>query len=148
MTKVQVQMEISPWDKALLLLRAAVHAGPKPSDWRQSEWAVTKGNAKRLVDSIEQQLVESDIGVCVSLDVFDWTLLESELARFARNAKRPDAVELALLIRRRLLLDPKAGPIVETAEQIEKTQKALEKSERARERLKKKLDRLTLRARS
>lgn len=143
MSKAIVSMEIEPWPKALILLRSAVECGvkAKPPNWRPSEWAMTKASAKRAVDEIEKQLAAG--AESVSLDVFDWTLLEGELVRFAKVSKREDAVELALLIRRRLMFDPKASELLANAKLISDTQRALAKSELARERLKKKLDRLT-----
>jgi hypothetical protein len=69
-------------------LAAAISYRKLPEGWRESEYAMTKANALRSQRTILEQFSR---GPVVRLDLFDWSVLLGELARY-HLATRDDGV--------------------------------------------------------
>jgi hypothetical protein len=113
-------------------LAAALANKSRPAEWRPSEYAMTKAKAIRVADELREQRSRAPQ---VTLGLFDWHILQGELARLVKAKSDETARELFMVIHTAILANPDAARRQERWEEFERAQKQAREARETIERL-------------
>jgi hypothetical protein len=132
MMQCAVTIDLSSQAAAVGTIEKAIHHRAKPRSWRVSEYVVTKVKAKEVAARIAEQIAA---GAPVVLDLFDWHIIQGELARFAQRRHDENALGLFCAILAGIKANPDAARRESRVNELRRAEKRQRRAEAKIERL-------------